>query len=279
MVLIDRDKVLVGPGEAETVAMGRSQGHHGWPSPADGDFLSALLARLGLDDFDLARLGLWLNPAAWSIENRAAATLIFVGIGLAGHAALNSRRRAARDACSEQKGGPESAPGPKSQAASHAGRARRMTRRDAIDRIHAQGFDIVAEELRDNLDDQAIMALAGVRRTSAHDAALEAALADLWSDDDNAPDVPALLAASARDCPAAGQARRRVCHCLTLCVKQCALPRTFGPEGALLECGRAAASLFPQTHPGPHSREWHTLDAVRQTVRTAKDLSASDGTA
>ncbi len=239
-VVIDRDKVLVGPGEAETVAMGRSQRHHGWPSPADGDFLSALLAGLGLDDFDLARLGLWLNPAAWSIENRAAGTLILVGIGLAGHAALNSRRRAARDACSEEVGGP--APGPKSQAASHAGRARRMTRRDAIDRIHAQGFDPVAEELRENLDDQAIMALAGLTPTSAHDAAREAALADLWSDDDSACDSPALLAAFARDCPAAGQARRRVCHCLTLRVKQCDLPSTFHPEGALLECGRTAST-------------------------------------
>ncbi len=26
------------------------------------------------------------------------------------------------------------------------------------------------------------------------------------------------------------------------------------------------SSLFPQTHPGPHSREWHTLDAVRQAA-------------
>jgi hypothetical protein len=94
-VVIDRDKVLVGPGDGMKVGTARSTTHGEAPNPADGDPLSCL-ARLALDQLGLGRLGLLLNPAAWSLENRAAASIILVGIGLAGPIVLNSRPRKPR---------------------------------------------------------------------------------------------------------------------------------------------------------------------------------------
>ncbi len=66
-----------------------------------------------------------------------------------------------------------------------------------------------------------------------------------------------------------------VCHCLTRRVKQCELPRTFRPSGALLECGRAESIGLQQALHRPHSREWHTLDAQRQAAPSRRTTYVS----
>ncbi|MCL6503841.1 MAG: choice-of-anchor D domain-containing protein, partial [Pirellulales bacterium] len=91
VVVIDRDEILAGPGASRKVGTARGTTHDGPLHPAGGGLLAAALESWGLAD-----LGLVLDPAAWSLENRAAATVLLVGAGLAAHRLLDSRRRKLR---------------------------------------------------------------------------------------------------------------------------------------------------------------------------------------
>ena len=112
--------------------------HEGPLHPAGGGLLAAALESWGLGD-----LGLVLDPAAWSLENRAAATVLLVGAGLGAHRLLDSRRRKLRPhlAHALAVGQASRLPGIAFPADS-----RRPTREEILDRIYAPG--VVSVKMR-----------------------------------------------------------------------------------------------------------------------------------